>query len=141
MRIQLAIATTVLLAAACAGPAGASELYYCADGRILQVTSANRAALANDPCIKAWFATRQSSSSAASRLGNTNDISGPEPRTPREQPTEKPDGERVESKSEGSAPPADAEPSGGGEPSPGKSEEATPASFRGASFVKAGRRR
>lgn len=44
------------IAAAGAGHAAASEMFVCADGRTLKVDSSNRAKLADDPCVKDWFA-------------------------------------------------------------------------------------
>ncbi len=34
----------------------AAETFYCSDGRMLSITSANRVALAADPCVIAWYA-------------------------------------------------------------------------------------
>lgn len=45
-----------VLLLACAGEASAGEIFYCEDGRMLAVDSSNRARLAKDPCIVAWFA-------------------------------------------------------------------------------------
>lgn len=44
------------IAAAGAGHAAASEMFVCADGRTLKVDASNRDRLANDPCVKDWFA-------------------------------------------------------------------------------------
>ena len=52
MRLISALAMVLVLGAA---RAAADELFYCADGRTLAVDSSNRARLANDPCVKAWF--------------------------------------------------------------------------------------
>lgn len=38
----------------------ADEIYFCDDGRTLQVNSANRQKMMQDPCIQAWFQRTQS---------------------------------------------------------------------------------
>lgn len=55
LEICLSLVVAGVISAAGSSGASASETYVCADGRTLKVDQSNRAALANDPCIKGWF--------------------------------------------------------------------------------------
>jgi hypothetical protein len=50
------LATALLLVAASAIPGRADETFLCADGSSVTIDSANRAAMQDHPCVKAWFA-------------------------------------------------------------------------------------
>jgi hypothetical protein len=56
IEICLSLVVAGVIAASGSGGASASETYVCADGRTLKIDHTNRAKLADDPCIKAWFA-------------------------------------------------------------------------------------
>lgn len=46
-------------------PSAADDVFMCQDGRRLLVTNENRKQLADDPCIKQWFASSQAQREAA----------------------------------------------------------------------------
>lgn len=56
LEICLSLVVAGVIAASGSSGASASETYVCADGRTLRVDHTNRAKLADDPCITAWFA-------------------------------------------------------------------------------------
>lgn len=68
MRIRLltrALALSVPLALGLAAAARADETFFCADGSMVTLSSDNREALQNHPCVKAWFADEEARRLAA----------------------------------------------------------------------------
>jgi hypothetical protein len=66
MRPLPALAIAGLLLAVSPGPVSAGEVFLCADGSKVVVDRTNRAQVADNPCVKAWFAKRQSGAEAQS---------------------------------------------------------------------------
>lgn len=55
------------LSMALTGTASAAEQFLCSDGRMIKLDASNRDALANDPCVKDWFAARDKASVTKSK--------------------------------------------------------------------------
>lgn len=81
MRKSLTIACAVslwLLSLPVAGPSAADEIFFCEDGRTLQLNASNRQKLMQDPCIKSWFENNQTAAQLRAAAEKKKAESGPQ---------------------------------------------------------------